>query len=73
MNGTASGLGTGTIRIWGDPVSVVDTSGCGENTGSEPDDCREWGDSRLQNAGKSTHVALSPNESLEQDIKLTLS
>ena len=72
MKGTASGLGTGTTRTWSDPVSV-DTSGCGEKNGSEPDDCREWGDSRLQNAGKSTHVALSPNESLEQDIKLTLS
>ena len=50
----------------------MDTSGYGEKTGLEPDDCREWGDSRLQDSRKSTQVALSPNEFPEQDSELPL-
>ena len=68
---TSSGAAILADENWSDPVSV-NTSDCGEKTGLEPDDCREWGDSGLQDARKSTQVALSPNEFQEQDSELPL-
>ena len=52
----------------------MDDSPSVENTVPEPDDrSREWGDSTLRNASKSTYVDLSPKKIPEQDVKLALS